>query len=229
MEYNKDYYASNAQDIDRPALGFYTRIWQRYCQKGPVLEFGCGVGYFARRLSKITTVYGLEINPHAIEKIKINAPSVQLVPDLDHVKTGSIASIVSLHVLEHIPDAELRDIGISFSRVLSPGGRLLIVVPDKTGKANLIKGDTWMGFRDPTHINLKGNEAWSRWFREEWGFSVVACHADGYYDYPYQSTIWGRFTKDGSRLIRTGIQFLLGRLILPAGDGEAAIFILEKK
>lgn len=229
MEYNESYYASNSQDRDRPALWFYSRIWRRYVGVGPVLEFGCGVGHFARRLSSAADVVGLEINPYAIEKIRSNAPAVRVVTDLAAVDTGSVGSIVSLHVLEHIPDRELLDVGAEFFRVLRPGGRLVIVVPDKGGAARFAKQEKWLGYRDPTHVNLKTAEEWSRWFVERWRFSIVRCGADGYYDFPYGKGALRSLVGDGLKVIRTALQFLAGRLLLDLGDGEACIFVLEKK
>ncbi len=229
MEFDKDYYNFNSQDSDRPALGFYFRVWKKFCQIGPVLEFGCGVGHLARRLSSRSTTFGFEINPYAIEKLSINAPSVKVVGGLDYLPDSILDSIVSLHVLEHIGDEELIAIGKQFSRILKPQGRALVVVPDLGGRASKFKKGRWLGFKDPTHINLKTASEWERLFSTEWGFNVVRSAADGYYDFPYESSVFRRVLWDGARLFRTGLQFITGTLLLRCGDGEAAIFILENK
>lgn len=229
MTYDKDYYANNAQNKDRPALWFYSRIWRTYCKIGPVLEFGCGVGFFSKRLSRYAETYGLDINPYALERFKVNAPQAHFVENLINIPTGSLGSIASLHVLEHIPDSDLRDIGSEFNRILKPGGRLLIVVPDLDGSAAHIAGENWMGYRDSTHINLKGAAAWHAWFENEWNLKVVKSAADGYYAFPYGKSFIQRLFGDATKLCRTAVQFLIGRLFLRAGDGEAIIFILEKK
>lgn len=115
MQYDEKYYGANAQDKDRPALWFYERIWRRYCGTGPVLEFGCGVGYLAKRLCRHTEVFGYEINPYALQSFRINAPDAHLVQNLEAIPDKSLGSIVALHVLEHIPDGDLVSIGEQFS------------------------------------------------------------------------------------------------------------------
>ncbi len=227
MSYDEHYYQYNAQNHDRPALWFYARLWRHYC-KGPALEFGCGTGHFAHRLSAFSEVLGIEINPYAIRKICKNAPKVKLIPTLSDIDDTSIGSIVSLHVLEHIPNEQLDDIGIQFIRILRPRGRILITVPDLTGRAHSLKGNTWMGFRDSTHVNLKGADDWLKYFQEKWGVKVIKYGADGYYDYPYGRSMFDRAWGDIRRIFRTGLQFLLARIILSPGDGEAVIFVLEK-
>jgi hypothetical protein len=52
MNYDEKYYSANPQDGDQPAVWMLERYWQRNLGKGTVFEFCCGVGYFARRLSR---------------------------------------------------------------------------------------------------------------------------------------------------------------------------------
>lgn len=228
MNYDKSYYECNAQNKDRPALWFYERIWRRYCKKGTVLEFGCGVGFMARRLSRHAEVIGLEINPYALSRFCINAPNARLVDSLEAIGDNGLESIVALHVLEHIPDSELALIGAQFYRILCGGGRLVLVMPDSSGFSHSLKGARWLALTDNTHVNLKSAEQWRIFFEEKWGFKVIDCSADGYYDFPYGKSISARLFCDSLRAFRTAVQFILGRLILPVGDGEAVIFILEK-
>jgi len=229
MKYDERYYDANAQDRDRPALWFYERIWRHYCRKGPVLEFGCGVGYLARRLSRHAEVCGYEINPYALERFRINAPNAQLVQNFETIPDKSLGSIVALHVLEHIPDCDLVLIGEQFKRILRDDGRLLFVMPDRAGCAHAFKGPQWLAFTDETHVNLKTAEEWRVFFESSWQLKVVCCAADGYYDFPYEKSILGRFMGDGLRAARTLVQFVLARFTLHVGDGEAVIFLLEKR
>lgn len=229
MQFDEKYYEGNAQDKDRPALWFYERIWRRYCGAGPVLEFGCGVGYLARRLCRHTDVFGYEINPYAQDNFRINAPNAQLIQNLEAIPDKSLGSIVALHVLEHIPDGDLVSIGEQFYRMLRDDGRLLLVMPDRAGRAHELKGSQWLAYTDKTHVNLKTADEWRGFFENKWGFKVIRCSADGYYDFPYKKSIFGRFLGDGVRAARTMVQFFLARLMLPVGDGEAVIFLLEKR
>lgn len=229
MKYDENYYSFNSQDKDRPALNFYYRLWKRFCGEVPTLEFGCGVGYLARRLSRSARVYGVEINPYALDKLRHNAPKVIAISDLDALEDDSLGAIISLHVLEHIPDDQLEELGRKFIKKLRPKGRAIFVMPDLMGEASKMKRDAWMGLKDPTHINLKSADDWYRLFSKNWGFKVIKYGADGYYDYPYGSTITSRFFGDLLKIFKTGLQFILGNLILRPGDGEAVIFVLEKK
>lgn len=229
MKYDENYYRINSQDGDRPALWMYERLWQKYLGKGPVLEFGCGVGYFARRLSRFTTIYGLEVNQFALEKILTIAPEVKVSKTTESLSDESIGSIVALHVFEHIPDHALVSIGAELKRILQPGGRILAVMPDLDGQAHILKGKNWSAFSDSTHINLKGADAWRHFFEERWELKVVKSFADGYYDFPYGASRILSAPNDVLRALRTSIQFLLARPLLQQGDGENVVFILEKR
>ncbi|WP_081811179.1 class I SAM-dependent methyltransferase [Hyphomonas beringensis] len=226
--YNAAYYADNGQSGDRPALWMYERFWKRYCDKrGPVLEFGGGVGWFARRLTRHAKVFECESNAFARESLAQIAPEAIAVEDLSTMETDSVSSIVALHVLEHIPDDALSAIFAEFDRIARPGARFMFVMPDLDGAAHRAKGEGWSAFTDPTHINLKGHDAWQAFFRSV-GLKPVQTFADGFYDFPYAQTLAGRAVFDSLRLARTGIQFLLARPLLKSGDGENIVFILER-
>jgi SAM-dependent methyltransferase len=229
MKFDSEYYEANSQDKDRLALGFYSRIWQRYINSGPILEFGCGVGHLAKRLSRENIVYGFEINEFARSKIAYNAPNVKLMSDLELLGDESLGSVVSLHVLEHIEDDELKKLGVTFNRVLKRNGRLLVVMPNKGGVAHNLKGDRWSAFTDPTHINLKSSKDWRLFFECHWKVKVVKVFADGFYDFPYENFWLKSLLFDAIRLCFTGLQFCLGRSILNDGYGENVVFILEVK
>lgn len=229
MIYDVNYYQTNGQDRDRPALLMYERLWRRYLAKGPVLEFGCGLGYFARRLARYTKVFGLETNPFALKRLQELAPEVQAVTTTETLPNHSIGSVTALHVFEHITDDDLVRIGAEFSRLLQPSGRILAVMPDLDGRAHALKGSSWSAFSDPTHINLKGAEDWRRLFEKQWSVDVVECFADGYYDFPYGSSRIRSAPGDAFRAARTLIQFLAARPLLRHGDGENVVFILEKR
>ena len=229
MNYDKEYYAANAQDKDRPALWMYERIWKRYLGSGPVLDFGCGVGHFARRLSEHESVYGLETNSFALTQLPENAPKVRLLATTSELPARSLGSITALHVLEHIDEESLAAIGTEFDRILRPGGRVLAVMPDLDGRAHFLKKAHWSAFSDSTHINLKGADDWKLFFERQWKFNVMKCFADGYYDFPYGVSRMQSILGDTARIGRTLTQFLAGRPLLSQGDGENAIFILEKQ
>lgn len=228
MNYDSQYYQSNAQDKDRPALFMYQRLWKRYLGKGPVLEFGCGVGHFARRLSRYAEVYGLEVNSFALAEIKKRGCGVRAIDTTANLLPNSFESITAMHVLEHISDEQLHAVGLEFLRILKPGGRILAVMPNTAGKAHALKGSAWSAYGDPTHINLKSAHQWQVFFENVWNVRVKSRFADGYYDFPYGNSGARSFLGDCFRAGKTLLQFLIARPILDVHDGENVIFVLEK-
>jgi ubiquinone/menaquinone biosynthesis C-methylase UbiE len=100
-----------------------------------VVEVGCGDGWIcselARRLD--ATVVGFDFNPNRIGQT--NDPRVMLVAgDAAHpvVADGAADLIVTFAVLEHLPNRQ--DILRELSRMLSPGGKMIHVVPMSTMK-----------------------------------------------------------------------------------------------
>src|SRR5215208_4943423 len=98
-----------------------------------VLDLGCGAGRFVDALRGVGAVpVGVELAEAALERARRNVPGADLrlvAPDgslpLGH---GEIDLVWCSEVLEHVPDtvAFLTEI----RRVLRPGGRLLLTVPD---------------------------------------------------------------------------------------------------
>jgi SAM-dependent methyltransferase len=226
MMFDENYYAGNHQDRDRLALWFYERLWQRYLGHGPALDFGGGVGHFARRLSRHTETFALEINPYAFKRIREVAPLVKPLNDLGDVPNESMASITALHVLEHISDVDLTNIFREFHRVSTRDARFLFVMPNVGGRAHQLKGKGWSAFGDPTHINLKSDNQWSELFASH-GFREVRKFADGYYDFPYGQNV-AAISSLPWQLAVTAAQVLLARPLLGPQNGENIIFILEK-
>jgi cyclopropane fatty-acyl-phospholipid synthase-like methyltransferase len=224
--YSEKYYQSNQQQEDRPALGMYTRILRRYIRSGQIIDFGCGTGNFIKRLSKYYTVHGFDVSEYAkTQTIERNPKSVVYTNILD-IPDNCFDAIVSLHVLEHIEDQKLKDVLNKWYSALKIDGIVLCVIPDIDGEAHSIKGNEWIGFSDPTHINLKKRDSWKKLF-DHHHFEIIKISSDGLWDNPYS-----KFPKIIDLLLyskMTVLQFLLGRLIIPEGNGESSIFILRKK
>lgn len=98
-----------------------------------VLDVGCASGYLAERLkAQGCRVTGLERDPSAAEQARTHCERV-LVGSADDeallAKTGGGFDIILCgDILEHLPDPAipLR----AFSKLLSPGGRLLVSLPN---------------------------------------------------------------------------------------------------
>lgn len=92
----------------------------------PVLDFGCGDGSFAAILFDRIDI-GVDNDPQALEVARGFGLYDRLVASLSELETGSVGSIFTNSVLEHVldPDPILADL----RRVLARGGAMLITVP----------------------------------------------------------------------------------------------------
>jgi SAM-dependent methyltransferase len=93
---------------------------------GRVLDLGCGIGHSYRELAPRQTV-GVDLDPGALagqERETVRA-DMRRLPFSD----GSFGSVLAVHSIEHVPDAEavLREV----VRVLEPGGRAVFVTPNR--------------------------------------------------------------------------------------------------
>jgi len=225
-DYDIPYFAARNQDRDRPALWFYERIVRRWIFPGTVLDYGCGTGFMLRRLARHYEIAGYDVSPHALDAAAKNVPDMTVYANENLILEAFFSGIVSLHVLEHIDRSILPSVLARWYKVLLPHGRVLCVVPDATGRGHSLAGKQWTSFGDPTHVTLMGHREWEALFISA-GFSVCMVGTDGLWSLPYRK---GKSKiVDGLRYsIPTLIQFLAGRLILPVGSGESAVFLLEK-
>lgn len=226
-QFDRSYYAANHQDADRPALWFYARLSRRYFPPGRVLDFGCGTGFFMKRLSRDFQVDGFDVSDHAADETRVRVPQARVFSLLDEIPRASYDGITALHVLEHISDSDLALVCRIWRQALLPGGRVICVMPVREGRGHLLKQQEWAGFKDATHINLKTSQEW-RALLEGYGFAVLQVGTDGLWDFPY----WLKRFRLLDMLLyapATALQFLSGRLLLPDGSGESLILVLESR
>lgn len=223
--YQEDYYQSNGQAGDRPALLFYERLAKRYFGPGLVMDFGCGAGHLLHRLGRHFHVVGVEASDWA-RKEAARSTGEKVIASTESLNDGSISGLISIHVVEHIPDEPLAQVLGEWRRLLRPGAYALVVTPDAGGYAARVMGNSWIALADPTHINLKSEKSWSSLFSRH-GFRVVKSGADGLWNFPYRYRWLGRY-----EVLFAGwptlFQFLLARLVLKPGTGESCIFLLQR-
>ena len=225
LPYDEDYYRFNGQTDDRPALGWYTRLVRRHVGPGPYLDFGCGTGHLVRRLSALGPAAGFEVSEWSAATARRNAPGATVVTDVAALPDAGFGGLTAIHVLEHLPDPVAAETLAAWRRVLRPGGRALVVMPDPAGRARALTGDAWMGFSDPTHVNLKPHAVW-RSFLVDHGFAVEREASDGLWNVPYS-----RLPRllDGVRYaVPAFVQFVSGRMFLAPGSGESSLFVLRR-
>jgi SAM-dependent methyltransferase len=221
--YDAAYYRDNRQADDRPALRWYARLARRYGGPGPYLDFGCGTGHLLRRLAGLGPAAGFEVSPGsaAAARETAGAPVYQCLDDLP---TGGFAVVVAVHVVEHLDDATAAASFAAWHRALRPGGHALVVTPDLGGRGHALSGPGWVGFADPTHVNLKPHARWRELLHAN-GFAVLHEGSDGLWNVPYGR---GWQPADVARAAPALGQYLAGRLVLPPGSGESAVFVVGR-
>jgi SAM-dependent methyltransferase len=224
--YSEQYYQENGQDSDRIALWFYERVVRRLAPAGSrVLDYGCGSGFFVRRLSRRFLPSGFDVSPEARQLTKSNTPGVTVYGSTDEVPPASFQLVTALHVLEHIPEPS--ESLTHFSEWLVPGGFLFAVVPNPDGWGHKLKGPDWFAYRDPTHCSLLGADEWLLRI-EGAGFDLLRVGTDGLWDPPY--------VRRGPRMLQlpffgamAAAQVAAGRVFLPARWGECLVVTARRR
>jgi SAM-dependent methyltransferase len=125
----------------------------------PVLDLGCGDGHFAGRVLSSQHLLGVDLELAGLVEAShrrafraLVAASATALP----FAGGSLGSVVANSVLEHVPD--LSGALAEASRVLRPGGRLVITAPGHRFSSTLL------GHRFLSALGLgRAAEAYARW------------------------------------------------------------------
>ncbi|MFZ2100491.1 MAG: methyltransferase domain-containing protein [Oricola sp.] len=97
---------------------------------GAVLDNGCGVGLYLREMaSSCTRALGVEFDRERAAEALNAAPVVNAAGENLPVAAASFDLILSHEVLEHVADD--RQALAEMSRVLRPGGRIVLFVPNR--------------------------------------------------------------------------------------------------
>lgn len=208
---------------------FYALLARRYGpSSGRVLEVGCGLGHVLGWLVGRYSVYGSDINTWALAQAQRNVPQghfIQLsAEDLSAFPAEAFQIIISKHVLEHLRHPE-RSIA-EMSRVLALRGLLLAATPNLDSPMRALKKESWVGYKDPTHISLKTPTEWLALFQAH-GLRPKRVFSDGFWDAPYLPVL----PKALQKLLfgaPGGLQAILGWGIIPLRMGESLIIVAEK-
>jgi SAM-dependent methyltransferase len=122
--------------------GFLRSIEGKYFRalefKGEVLDLGCGDGHFSARTLPDTKIQGIDTSFLSLRSANsMNYYSGLVCSVGDHLpfKKSSFETIISNSVLEHIPDVD--SVIIEVVRILKPGGKFVITVPNSNFTKNL--------------------------------------------------------------------------------------------
>jgi SAM-dependent methyltransferase len=96
-----------------------------------VLDAGCGVGMYLRHFAQVSEfVVGVDIDPDKVAEAREYVPRVQVASaEALPFSDGSFDVVLSHEVLEHVGDD--RQALQEAVRVLAPGGRLVLFVPNR--------------------------------------------------------------------------------------------------
>jgi ubiquinone/menaquinone biosynthesis C-methylase UbiE len=235
--FNKEYFSTGPYDgVD---FSRYSQYWwsNRYYAllarhhgppRGKVLELGCGMGHLLSWLVDRYQVIGADINPWALAQARQNVPEGQFLlqsGDEPYAFPDEVFDIVvAKHVVEHLshPEQAIAEM----SRVLKPGGLLVLATPNLSSPMRMRKKERWIGFKDPTHISLKPPEEWISALSRH-GLKPRRKFSDGFWDAPYIPLVPSLLQKlfFGAP---GGLQAILGWSIIPLRMGESLIVLAEK-
>ena len=208
---------------------FYAQLIRRYGpSRGKILEIGCGFGHLLGWLANRYQVYGTDINAWVLAKAYVNVPqghfALLSADDLGAFPDEAFQIVVAKHVVEHLlhPDQAIAEL----SRVLAPGGMLLMATPNLDSPMRSIKKENWIGYKDPTHISLLPPAEWIRLLKTS-NIKPRRIFSDGFWDAPYMPLLPSAFQK---LLFGApgGLQAVLGWGIIPLRMGESMIVIADK-
>lgn len=120
---------------------------------GPVLDVGCGGGLFLRELNlPQNEIVGLDFSVNAASVawstngVPVACGALPRAP----FREGSFRVITMFHVLEHLydPMSYLQ----AALKLLQPGGRLVVQVPNAASWQFLLFGENWNGLDIPRHL-----------------------------------------------------------------------------
>ena len=139
---------------------------------GRFLDLGCGDGLFLNACRGIAvTRVGLDTSLHALRSARAHGgvDVIQGTSGALPFASGAFRVISLFHVLEHLaaPRACLAEL----HRVLEPGGRLVVQVPNSGSIQRRLLGRRWEGFDVPRHL-ANYNPRSVRRVLEECGFAV---------------------------------------------------------
>jgi SAM-dependent methyltransferase len=137
----------------RDHVGFVAKALQNAGVDGPVLDVGCGGGLFLRMLAERgRPVVGLDFALGAADAAwnQNGVPAVCGSLARAPFAAESFAAVTMFHVIEHLydPVAYLE----AAQRLLKPGGRLIVQVPNAACWQFLLLGESWNGVDIPRHL-----------------------------------------------------------------------------
>lgn len=197
--------------------------------KGSLLDVGAGTGAFANTMTKAGwTVTGLEPD----ETARLNAANKYTVtlesPErLFQLEAAQFDVVTMWHVLEHVHD--LQGYLEQFHKIIKPGGRLIIAVPNYTANDAKHYGEYWAAYDVPRHLYHFSPKAMAKLGHSK-GFTLETM-SPMWFDSFYVSMLSERYKRGRNNLLAAVWNGLLSNLTTIGNKKRASsvIYIFSKK
>lgn len=157
-------------------VAFLAKTVARYT-KGPVLDVGCGMGYFLEGLAEIgVAATGFDISEEAVEYASRRSGDGVIPHDATMpwpYRDGSFGAVTMFDVIEHLPGY---DLALSEAyRVLASFGRIFVVTVNWSSVLRVLFGSKWGGLQDPEHVVYFDRKLLGTAMRKQ-GFEIEEFH-----------------------------------------------------
>jgi 2-polyprenyl-3-methyl-5-hydroxy-6-metoxy-1,4-benzoquinol methylase len=148
-------YLRDRENIQKRLADVLHRV-ERHQPRGRLLDVGCGLGFFVEvAMMGGWDAWGIDLNKHAVEWANEHVSEHVHYGTVDHLTEpdGSFDCVTMFDVIEHLDDpaGEIREI----SRVLRPGGLLVVVTPDAGSLMAKVLRSRWLEMkRAPEHLHF---------------------------------------------------------------------------
>jgi SAM-dependent methyltransferase len=234
--YGRDYdFYERARDTGPRSIAywssrFYAELVRRRTPRGArVLEIGCGLGGVLRHLESHYGATGVDLSPFALDRARSDlARSTLAVAEATELpfRDQTFDAVLAKHVLEHIADPAIAL--AELARVLrSPDGLLVYGTPNADNPLRPLKGNDWIGVRDPTHVSVLSPAKWLELTAAS-GFEIERAFSDGFWDVPYLRRV-PALVQLALFAAPAAVQVLAGRPLIPVRYGESLIVIARRR
>ncbi|MEU4289144.1 class I SAM-dependent methyltransferase [Kribbella sp. NPDC026596] len=163
---------------------------REFVPSGRILEVGCGYGYFLQcALDAGYDAYGIDLSPAAVKWASTRHPGrvfCGLLQEVPEIQDQKYDVIFGSHLIEHLtePSEFLRQA----SRLLRPGGLVVMVTPNIRSLLSRVSGSRWVSFKIPEHVSYYDPATITKLLNRT-GYTVRAVDsAYQYYALPFVST-----------------------------------------
>lgn len=170
------------------------RYWISYLRQhlppsSTILEVGCGLGFFGKRVQRYFSYVGLDIAHDAITYAReINRIGVVVEGKAESLpfEDESFDALVAFDVIEHLNNAIL--FFREAYRALKPFGLMVVTTPNIRSFGSRIKSKSGSlipaMYTDKTHVSLLSPETWIERIHSA-GFTIIRHGTDTLWDIPY--------------------------------------------